>query len=242
MNGLRSTFASMTLFLLVLAGAAPAQEIGKGLVVVLVGAPESGKSTQAAFIQKRYNIPVIAIEDLINENTSVFKSQQQIGAPSLDLRMNPAIIDLFKKKLESIDLRRGFVSDGFPASREQADALAAMVRDKRLSNPVVQLRVSDEELRARAKKDPKVDPIELAQSIEDYHREIEMLRSYYPQANIWEIDGTKTPKEVSDTIEGILKEPEFDPPKSEPPDAQEAETALHAASEGCVRRCPFFES
>jgi adenylate kinase len=214
MNGVRNTLASTMVFLLAAAAAAPAQEIGKGLVVILVGAPESGKSTQAAFIQKRYKIPVIAIEDLIKEHPSAFKNRQPAGAPTLDLRMDPAIIGLFKEKLESIDAGRGFVIDGFPASREQADALAAMVQEKRLSNPVViQINVSDEELQARAKKDPRADLTLLAQRIEAYHREIGMLRSYYPQANIWEINGARTPMEVSSTIEGILKEPEFDPPK-----------------------------
>ena len=214
MNGVQSTFALTTLFVVAMAGATPAQEIGKGLVVILVGPPESGKSTQAAFIHKRYKIPVIAIEDLVKKNPSAFKHKQQVGAPNLDLRMDPAMIDLFKKTLESIDTRRGFVSDGFPASKEQADALSAMVREKRLSNPVViQINVSDEELQARVKKNPKADLTQLVRRIEDYHREIGMLRSYYPQANIWEINGSRTPKDVSDTIEGILKDPEFDPPK-----------------------------
>ncbi len=210
----RCTSVLTTLFMLATAGAAPVQEIGRGLVVILVGAPGSGKSTQAAFIQKRYNIPVIAIEDLINENPSVFKNKQLSGAPNLDLRMHPAIVGLFKKKLDSIDPKRGFVSDGFPASKEQADALATMVRDKRLSNPIViQINVPDEELQARAKKDPKTDLVQLARRIEDYHREMGVLRSYYPQANIWEIDGTKTPEDVSATIDSILKDPEFDSPK-----------------------------
>lgn len=212
MNRVRRTFALTTLFLLAMAAAA--QEIGRGLVVILVGAPESGKSTQAAFIQNRYKIPVIAIEDLVKENPSAFKHERQAGAPSLDLRMDPVIVELFKKKLESIDSSRGFVSDGFPASREQADALAAMVRDKRLSNPlVIQINVSDEEAQARARKDPKTDLSQLARRIEEYHREIGLLRSYYPQINVWEVDGSKTPKEVSDTIEGILRDPDFDPPK-----------------------------
>jgi adenylate kinase len=199
---------------LAIASRAPAQEIGRGLVVILVGAPESGKSTQAAFIEKRYRIPVISIEDLVKENPSVFKNRQQAGSPSLDLRMDPAIIGLFKEKLESIDTKRGFVSDGFPASREQADALAAMVREKRLSNPVViQINISDEEAHARARGNPKADLTRLARRIEDYHREIRMLRSYYPKMNIWEIDGAKTPEDVSKTIHAILKEPEFDPPE-----------------------------
>ena len=217
MSRVRSTFALTTSLLLANAGAVPAQEIGKGLVVILVGAPESGKSTQAAFIQKRYQIPVIAIEDLVKDNPSAFKNPRA-GAPVLDVLMDPVLIDLFKKKLESIDASRGFVSDGFPATREQADALAAMVRDKRLSNPVViQINISDEEALARAKKDPKADLSWLPQRIKDYHREIAMLRAYYPQANVWEIDGAKTPRAVSDTINAILRDPEFDPPKKQTP-------------------------
>ncbi len=203
MNGARSTLVLAMLFLLV-TGAAPAQEIGKGLVVILVGAPESGKSTQAAFIQKRYRIPVIAIEDLVKE----------AGVSSLELRMDATLIGLFRKKVESIDATRGFVSDGFPASRAQADALAAMVREKRLPNPVViQINISDEEARARAKNNPKADLTQLARRLEDYHREIGMLRSYYPDMNIWEINGAKPAREVSDTIESILRDPDFDPPK-----------------------------
>jgi adenylate kinase len=215
MGGIRHAFALTALFLLPMAGVVPPQEIGKGLVVILVGAPGAGKSTQAAFIQKRYQIPVIAIEDLVRENQQAFKNQHQSGAPSLDLRMDQAIIALFKKKLESIDYGRGFVCDGFPASKEQADELAAMVREKRLSNPVViQINVSDEEATARARKDPKADLSQLAQRLRDYRREITMLRSYYPEANVWEVDGAKTPREVSETINAILKDPEFDPPKN----------------------------
>ena len=71
----RSTSALTMLFLMAMAGAAPAQEIGKGLVVILVGAPESGKSTQAAFIRERYQIPVIAIDDLVKENSSAFRNR-----------------------------------------------------------------------------------------------------------------------------------------------------------------------
>ena len=211
----RSTSALTMLFLMAMAGAAPAQEIGKGLVVILVGAPESGKSTQAAFIRERYQIPVIAIDDLVKENSSAFRNRLQAVPPSLDLRMDPILIDLFKKKLESIDISRGFVSDGFPATREQADALAAMVKEKRLSNPVViQINIPDEEALARGRKDPNADLSRLPQQLKDYHREIGLLRSYYPQANIWEVDGARTPKEVSNTINAILRDPEFDPPKN----------------------------
>ena len=36
-----------------------------------------------------------------------------------------------------------------------------------------------------------------------------MIRSYYPEANIWTIDGTKSASEVSKTIEAILNDEAF---------------------------------
>jgi hypothetical protein len=33
-----------------------------------------------------------------------------------------------------------------------------------------------------------------------------MVRAYYPQANIWTIDGTKNERTVSQTIEAILND------------------------------------
>ena len=37
-----------------------AQEAGKGLVMVLIGPPGSGKTTQAELLTKRYRVPVVS--------------------------------------------------------------------------------------------------------------------------------------------------------------------------------------
>jgi hypothetical protein len=42
--------------------------------------------------------------------------------------------------------------------------------------------------------------------LKDYHRELDMLRSYYPEANIWTVDGSGSPQEVSQTIRSILND------------------------------------
>ena len=73
---------------------------------------------------------------------------------------------------------------------------------------VIQLDVQDdvvrERLKARGREDDKPDVI--SRRLKDYHRELEMVRSYYPEANIWTIDGSLPSAEVSKTIQSILKD------------------------------------
>ena len=38
----------------------------------------------------------------------------------------------------------------------------------------------------------------------DYHREMDFVRTYYPQANIHTIDGTRPAADVSKAIEAVL--------------------------------------
>jgi adenylate kinase family enzyme len=42
--------------------------------------------------------------------------------------------------------------------------------------------------------------------LKDYHRELDMIRDYYPEANLWKVDGTRPAADVSSTIEAILKD------------------------------------
>lgn len=46
-------------FILVTALGVSAQEAGNGLVMVLIGPPGSGKTTQSELLAKRYKVPVV---------------------------------------------------------------------------------------------------------------------------------------------------------------------------------------
>ena len=178
-------------------------------VIVLIGPPGSGKTTQSEFLRKTFGAPSITVEDLIKSNPAALAKYETEGVTAGTPQSNPALNDLVMDALSKIDLTKGVVLDGYPATKDQADHLAASVRKLKLPSPIViQLEVSDNLVRQRLKARGRDDdtPEVIARRLKDYHRELETIKSYYPEANIWTIDGSLPAAQVSQTIQSILKD------------------------------------
>ena len=186
-----------------------AQSTDKRFLIVLIGPTGSGKTTQAEFLKKRFGIPTIAVDDLIQANPAALAKNRTPGITPGPPQLNPAIDGLVAEKITRSDLTKGVALDGYPASKDQADHLAALAAKLNLPPPIViQIDLPDDvarqRLKTRQRADDKPDLIE--ERLKNYHREMDMIRSYYPQANIWTINGDKPVAEVSSTIEAILKD------------------------------------
>ena len=167
------------------------QAPGKGLVIVLIGPPGSGKTTQAEFLRDKYEIPVVAADEL----------RKKAGGSAEKLNA------LLREQVLHADAAKGFVVDGYPTTRAEADYLGKLVKEAKLRSPIIiQLDVPDDEVRRRMKG--KEDPASLDKRIAVYHKELELARSYYPQSDIWTIIGTRTPKEVFFTIVSLIQDRE----------------------------------
>jgi adenylate kinase family enzyme len=168
-----------------------AQAPGKGLVIVLIGPPGSGKTTQAGFLTKKYAIPLVAVDQL----------RQKAGASAEKLNA------MVREQILRADASKGFVIDGYPATRSEADYLGILVKEAKLPPPIViQLDVPDDEVRRRLQGKP--DSVDLDKRLAVYHEELELARSYYRSADIWTIIGTRTPKEVFQTIVSLIQDRE----------------------------------
>jgi adenylate kinase len=176
-------------------------------VVVLIGPTGSGKTTQAAFLQKRYGLPTISADDLLKQHPEALKKYQTPGIDAGVPQSSPALNDLVKERLTQMDAKKGFVLDGYPATKDQADHLEAMVKELGLPSPtIIVLDIPDKVARQRDKKRARPDdtPEQVARRLKDYHREMDFVRTYYPDANIRTVDGTKPMAEVSKAIEAAL--------------------------------------
>jgi len=175
------------------------------LVVVLIGPPASGKSTQADYLKRKYKIPIISVEELV--------ATAQGGGPDArnPWRGDPALNDLLRKRIEAINPARGFALDGYPSTRAQADYLDKLTRELHLPSPIIiQIHIPDHVAYERAARrgGPDDKPENISRRLAEYHREMDMIRDYYPKANIWTIDGTRPPRGVSATIRLLIEDRE----------------------------------
>jgi adenylate kinase len=179
---------TLGLLLVVLGTALRAEDLPKPLVVVLIGPPASGKSTQAAFINKRYHLPVITADPLRKAAKTRAEVTQKVTAA-----------------IRASDPTKGFVLDGYPATHAEADSLAALTRDLKLPQPIfIQIDVADDLARQRSvKRGDK--PAVFEQELRQYHTEMDMVRAYYPEADIWTIIGKREPPEVFETIITLIR-------------------------------------
>ena len=97
--------------------------------LILLGAPGSGKGTQAENIVEALGIPAISTGNIIREN---LKNETELGLKAKsfmdagDLVPDEVVIEIIKDRLDKDDAKGGFVLDGFPRTVPQAKALDAM--------------------------------------------------------------------------------------------------------------------
>jgi adenylate kinase len=208
MKSLRTIGFSVALTL-ALGPALNAQNTDKRFLIVLIGPTGSGKTTQAEFLKRRFGIPTVTVDDLVQANKAALARYKTAATNPKLPQLNPAIDELVAQKVTSLDLTKGVALDGYPGSREQADHLAALASKLKLPPPIViQIDLADDIARQRVKKRARADdtPELIEERLKTYHREMDMIRSYYPEANIWTINGNKPIAEVSSTIEAILND------------------------------------
>ncbi len=94
--------------------------------IVLLGAPGSGKGTQAKKLVDKYNVPQISTGDLLR---AAVVAQTPLGRQAKavmdagQLVPNEIVLGMIRERLSNPDARNGFILDGFPRNVEQAEAL-----------------------------------------------------------------------------------------------------------------------
>jgi adenylate kinase len=100
--------------------------------IVLMGAPGSGKGTQAQRLVNQFGIPQISTGDILRkhrkEGTELGKRADAIMAKGL-LVDDATMLDIIRDRVAQPDAQRGFILDGFPRTQTQAEALTQLMKD-----------------------------------------------------------------------------------------------------------------
>lgn len=171
------------------------------MFLIMMGVQGAGKGTQAAVVKDKLNIPHITSGGLFRamkgQDTPLAKQVQDIMARG-ELVPDDVTIQIVKERLSQPDAQQGFILDGFPRTRPQAEALDALLAELGQSlSAVVFLHISDEEAveRISGRRQCRIDEKHI------YHVK------YNPpqQAGVCDIDGGELFQRDDDQPEAVLK-------------------------------------
>ncbi len=182
--------------------------------LLLIGAPGSGKGTQAARLAEHFQLTHISSGDLlrkhVRDGTALGREVQQFVQRG-DLVPDSLILDVLRKPVVAASESGGYVLDGFPRTVEQAEIAYAVAKDLGVEAQVaVHLDVPREELvrrllaRGRGTDDTEA-VIEHRLAVYREHP-VPMLAYYAPREELVTVPGGRPPDEVSWSLVSRLEE------------------------------------
>ena len=184
--------------------------------IVLLGAPGSGKGTQAALLVQELNLPHISTGELLR---SAVKAGTELGMQAKavmdrgELVSDDIMLGLLGERLSQADAEGGFILDGYPRNLSQARALDELL--ERLDQPVDEALQIDVDvdlvvarIARRAAEEGRSDDTEevVRNRMKVYSDQTAPVVDYYAQKGLLSrVLGEGTIEEVFQRIRGVLQ-------------------------------------
>ena len=98
--------------------------------IVLLGAPGSGKGTQAQKMMSERGIPQISTGDLLRAAVAAGSElglQAKAAMDAGELVSDDIVLGMIRERLAQDDCANGFILDGFPRNESQAESLEQLL-------------------------------------------------------------------------------------------------------------------
>ena len=100
--------------------------------IVLLGAPGSGKGTQAQRLQAKFGVPQVSSGDLLRDavaRKTDLGMKAKAAMEAGQLVSDAIVLGLIRERLSQPDAQNGFILDGFPRNSDQAATLSRLLID-----------------------------------------------------------------------------------------------------------------
>ena len=162
--------------------------------IVLFGKPGAGKGTQANFLKIKYSLVHISTGDLFRYN---LKNKTELGklAKSFmdkgDLVPDQVTIKMLEEEVKQNTNAKGFLFDGFPRTKSQAEALDNFLENNKMQiSATISLEVEDnvliKRLLERGKSSGRIDDqneSKIINRFKEYNKKTAPLKTYYNDQN-----------------------------------------------------------
>jgi adenylate kinase len=101
--------------------------------IVMLGAPGSGKGTQARSLESDYGLPQISTGDLLRKavaDGTPLGLRAKAIMDAGDLVSDEIVLGMITERIAQRDAARGFILDGYPRNRKQAEDLERVLADR----------------------------------------------------------------------------------------------------------------
>ncbi len=184
--------------------------------LVLLGAPGSGKGTQAARLKNDLGVPHISTGDMLRAAVAAgtptgLKAKAVMDAGKLV--SDDILLAMLEERLAQPDANNGFILDGYPRNLAQADALDHLLA--RIGQPldaVVKLEVPNEaiisrcEIRYAAEHRKDDDPAVVRDRLKVYAEQTAPVADFYAKRGTLQVvDGVGELDEVTARVKRALK-------------------------------------
>jgi adenylate kinase len=184
--------------------------------LVLLGAPGSGKGTQAARLKADLNVPHISTGDMLRAAVAAgtplgLKAKAVMDAGQLV--SDDILLGMLEERLAQDDARNGFILDGYPRNLAQADALDHLL--SRIGQPldaVVKLEVPNEaivgrcQIRFQAENRADDNPDTVRKRLGIYAEQTAPVADFYAKrGKLQVVDGVGELDEVTARIKRALE-------------------------------------
>jgi len=181
--------------------------------LVLFGPPGSGKGTQSENIVTNYKLQHISTGDLLRDEVSRHTPLGIEAQKYMDQGMlvpDEVVIGMISSKIDEMPDARGFVFDGFPRTRTQAEALDKLLEFKHTQiHLVLSLEVPEMELIkrlvSRGETSGRSDDTEevITKRIKEYRLKTEPVATYYNAYG--KLETVTGDHSVEDTFKSLAK-------------------------------------